>query len=205
MGHVTLRGLSLNKIKSRDSSNVWQVYGKPSISTRWLACSRPNPQARVHLFCFPYAGGRASIFYTWPDRLPTTVEVCAVHLPGRGNRLTEPPFTQLSPLVQTLTEALLPHLTTPFAFFGHTLRADFAVCETYTYTSDAPIDCSISAFGGLQDHHVSRERLEAWCDQSRASFSLCMFPGNHFFLHTAESLLMKAIAQVLQQLVRMIT
>jgi medium-chain acyl-[acyl-carrier-protein] hydrolase len=85
-----------------------------------------------------------------------------------------------------------------------TLRADFAVCETYTYTSDAPIDCSISAFGGLQDHEVSREQLEAWRDQSRASFSLCMFPGDHFFLDTAEPLLLKTIAQVLQPLVRVI-
>jgi surfactin synthase thioesterase subunit len=79
-----------------------------------------------------------------------------------------------------------------------TLRADFAVWETYTYTTDAPIDCSISAFGGLQDPWVSRERLEAWHHQSRASFSLCMFPGDHFFLHTAEPLLLETIAQVLQ-------
>jgi len=80
-----------------------------------------------------------------------------------------------------------------------TLRADFAVCETYTYTTDAPIDCSISAFGGLQDRKVSREHLEAWRDQSRASFSLCMFPGDHFFLHTTEPLLLEAIAQLLLQ------
>jgi Predicted thioesterase involved in non-ribosomal peptide biosynthesis len=85
-----------------------------------------------------------------------------------------------------------------------TLRADFAVCETYTYTSDAPIDCSISAFGGLQDHKISRERLEAWREQSRASFSLCMFPSDHFFLHTAEPLLLETITQGLRQLVRMI-
>jgi medium-chain acyl-[acyl-carrier-protein] hydrolase len=84
-----------------------------------------------------------------------------------------------------------------------TLRADFAVCENYTYTSGAPIDCSISAFGGLQDHEVSREQLEAWRDQSRASFSLYMFPGDHFFLDTAEPLLLKTIARELQQSVRM--
>ena len=94
-----------------------------SVSTRWLACPQLNPQARMRLFCFPYAGGGASIFHRWPGKLPTMVEVCAVLLPGRGNRLTEPPFIQLSPLVQTLTEALLPHLTTPFAFFGHSMGA----------------------------------------------------------------------------------
>jgi medium-chain acyl-[acyl-carrier-protein] hydrolase len=55
----------------------------------------------------------------------------------------------------------------------------------------------------LQDHEVSREQLEAWRDQSRASFSLCMFPGDHFFLDTAEPLLLKTIARKLQQSVRM--
>lgn len=251
----------------------------PSVSTRWLACPRPNPQARIRLFCFPYAGGGASIFNTWPDKLPTTVEVYAVLLPGRENRLTELTFTQLSPLVQTLTEALLPYLTTPFAFFGHsmgaligfelarqlrwqhgpspshlfvsgrgapqlppyeppihdlpepqfiaelqrfngtpkevlehpelmqllipTLRADFAICETYTYTRGAPIECPISAFGGLQDHRVRPERLEPWRHQSCASFKLRLFPGDHFFLHTAEPLLLMTIARDLQQSVRM--
>src|SRR5262245_34574163 len=31
------------------------------------------------------------------------------------------------------------------------LRADFAVCETYTYTEEPPLECPISVFGGLQD------------------------------------------------------
>jgi len=35
------------------------------------------------------------------------------------------------------------------------LRADFAVCDTYTYVPDDLLTCPISAFGGLQDPLVS--------------------------------------------------
>jgi medium-chain acyl-[acyl-carrier-protein] hydrolase len=89
----------------------------------WLKCPKPNPQARLRLFCFPYAGGRASIFRAWPERLPTSVEVCPVELPGRGTRIKERPYDQLLPLVRTLADVLLPRLDKPFAFFGHSLGA----------------------------------------------------------------------------------
>jgi medium-chain acyl-[acyl-carrier-protein] hydrolase len=89
----------------------------------WIACCEPRPQARLRLFCFPYAGSGASVFRTWPQGLPTDVEVCPVQLPGRGTRLMERPFSRLSPLVQALTHALYPLLDKPFAFFGHSLGA----------------------------------------------------------------------------------
>ncbi|MEM7769705.1 MAG: thioesterase II family protein [Cyanobacteria bacterium P01_A01_bin.37] len=81
-----------------------------------------------------------------------------------------------------------------------TLRADFAVLETYVYTPQPLLDYPITAFGGLQDPEVCCEVLEAWRDQTRAAFSLHMFPGDHFFLHTAQSLLLQSLNQTLIQL-----
>jgi medium-chain acyl-[acyl-carrier-protein] hydrolase len=89
----------------------------------WIAFRKPNPQARLRLFCFPHAGTGASIFRTWSDGLPTDVEVCPVQFPGRGTRLAETPFTRLAPLVQAIAQALVPLLDKPFAFFGHSLGA----------------------------------------------------------------------------------
>lgn len=242
----------------------------------WVTCPKPNPQAKLRIFCFHYAGGRASIFRTWTDSLPPTVEVCPIELPGRGTRLMEPPFTRLQPLIQALTQALLPSLIKPFAFFGHsmgalvsfdlaqalhkkydlspvylfvsghrapqvpdpdppihvlpktefldelrryngtpeavlentelmqlllpTLRADFAAIETYAYTPLPPLDCPIAAFGGLQDWKTSYNALEAWGEQTNAFFSLEMFPGDHFFLHSAQSLLIQSISRKLHQI-----
>lgn len=252
-----------------------------SVPTPWLLSIKSNPQVSLRLFCFPYAGGGASIFHSWPKSLPTNVEVCAILLPGRGPRIMEKPFTRMSPLIHALAEALLPHFDKPFAFFGHSmgalvsfelarqlqkqyniaplqlfvsgarapqirsrampvhalpkrdfvrilrgldetprellgskeliqlllpaLRADFAVCETYAYTKGAPLDCSISAIGGLRDRRVSRNHLEAWRHQTSSSFSLRMLPSDHFFLHTAQHLFLPWLSQELRGLVKQIT
>ena len=243
-------------------------------STPWFASNKPRPNAQIRLFCFPYAGGGASVFYTWSEVLPPTIEVCSVRLPGRENRIREAPFTRMEPLVQALAQALIPYLDKPFAFFGHslgalvsfevarqlrktsgllpvqlfvsgcgasqvldsyppihalpdaefikelhllnglpkealgypelielmlpTLRADFAVYETYAYSIESPLDCPVSAFGGLQDGRVPRDALAAWREQTSASFKLQMFPGDHFFLHTAQAFLLQTIACKLQ-------
>jgi medium-chain acyl-[acyl-carrier-protein] hydrolase len=67
------------------------------------------------------------------------------------------------------------------------IRADFEISQTYSYLPDGLLSCSISAYGGLQDPEVSRENLEAWRHQTTASFSLKIFPGDHFFIHSARS------------------
>lgn len=87
----------------------------------WLRISNPRPQARRRLFCFPYAGGAASIYRTWHQYLPPEIELCAVQLPGRENRIKEAPFTNVTQLVQTLIPHLLPALDKPFALFGHSM------------------------------------------------------------------------------------
>lgn len=80
------------------------------------------------------------------------------------------------------------------------LRADFAVYETYVYSTEPPLACVISSFGGSQDQRVSRGDLEAWREQTSASFSLRMFPGDHFFLNTTQPLLLQVLSQELRGL-----
>lgn len=90
-------------------------------SKSWVICPQPNPQARLRLFCFHYAGGGALSFRDWPNNLPSSVEVCLIELPGRGIRFGEVAFTSMAPLVQAIADALLPYLDKPFAFFGHSM------------------------------------------------------------------------------------
>jgi len=78
------------------------------------------------------------------------------------------------------------------------LRADFALYESYRYSNEPPLDCPISAYGGLNDPHVKRRDLEGWRDQTRVSFSIRMFPGDHFFFRTAEPSLLRVLAQELR-------
>lgn len=94
--------------------------------SEWLIFPKPNPQAKLRLFCFPYAGGGASVFRSWSDHLPAQVEICAVQLPGRENRLKDMPFTRLAPLAQAIAAELPLYLDRPFALFGHSLGAAIA-------------------------------------------------------------------------------
>jgi medium-chain acyl-[acyl-carrier-protein] hydrolase len=89
----------------------------------WLVWPQFRSGARFQLICIPYAGGSAYIFNDWPNHLPDFVQVCAIQLPGRGRRIQEPAFTKLSAIVPRLAEALIPHLRTDFAFFGHSMGA----------------------------------------------------------------------------------
>ncbi len=83
--------------------------------------------------------------------------------------------------------------------FMPTLRADFAVCETYCYTVADPLDCPISVFGGLADREVSREELEPWRVHTSSDFSVQMLPGDHYFVRSASALLLQAIGQDLSR------
>jgi medium-chain acyl-[acyl-carrier-protein] hydrolase len=240
----------------------------------WIPGRKPNPQARLRLFCFPYAGGAASLFRNWSESVPTDIDVCAVQFPGRGSRLLEPPFTRLPPLVEALEQALHPLFDKPFALFGHSLgalvsfelarrlgaryrirpvrlivsaapapqiprrglpirdlseselsaelrrlngtpgellnhkelmdialplvRADLGLYQNYLYSSELPLACPISAYHGINDENVKRCDLEKWRDQTTGSFSIRSFPGDHFFLRTAEKALLKTICQELR-------
>lgn len=240
----------------------------------WVVIPKPVPSARLRLFCFPYAGGGASIFYAWPRSLPPEVEVCAVQLPGRESRLAERAYGNLAELVDKLAEVLTPYMDRPFAMFGHsngglmayeltrrlrrdgrrlpvhlfvsgrpapqvqlshnpihalpeaeflqelrrfngtpeeilqnpeimelispTVRADFALGETYHYTPEPPLSLPLSAYGGELDAEVPAWQVEAWREQTAAEFRLRMFPGDHFFLNSDRDLVLAELGRELR-------
>lgn len=79
------------------------------------------PAGHVRLLCIPHAGGSPSAFDGWQERLPRTVAVEPVCLPGHGARATEPPLERLVPLAEQLAEELRPSLDGPFALLGHSM------------------------------------------------------------------------------------
>ncbi|HKY05779.1 MAG TPA: alpha/beta fold hydrolase [Blastocatellia bacterium] len=239
---------------------------------------RPDPGAKLRLFCFPYAGAGAAIYYSWANGSLDNVEVCAVELPGRGTRMQEPALTSIQSQVDSVFGGIHKHLDKPFAFWGHSmgsiiafeltrrlslesnlapahlfvsgrqaphipdkfaptynlpepdllrdlkrlngtprevlespelmqlvlpmLRADLEAIDTYSYKPGAKIGCPITVFGGVRDPEVDRAGLEGWSEHTTAAFSLRMLPGDHFFLHSAQQLLLKIVNQGLQRVMQ---
>jgi medium-chain acyl-[acyl-carrier-protein] hydrolase len=92
----------------------------------WLQWPMARGGAVLRLFCFHHAGVGASVYRHWAFGLPANVEVAAVQLPGRANRITEPPVADIPSLVDALVSNLAPHLEGRFAFFGHSMGAVLA-------------------------------------------------------------------------------
>ncbi|MBW4567204.1 MAG: SDR family NAD(P)-dependent oxidoreductase [Tolypothrix carrinoi HA7290-LM1] len=263
---------------SLTTATTSQTQLPPSVTavpTDWLVFPKPNPDACLRLFCFPYLGGSSSVFLPWSDDLPSDVEVCAVKLPGNKDFLGEQSFDELTSIVETLAQVVLPYLDKPFVFYGHSLGAlvsfelarqlrrengkipahlfigasqapqlpylhpsveqfsEFELIkgvsvndllqlywektelvellpqilkevtlltERYSYTEEEPLDCPISVFGGTQDKVITEDLLSAWREQTRSTFKLQMFSGNHLFLHSDQQLLLQAISEELTPL-----
>lgn len=99
---------------------------RPSVKTAASSFPRfvSKPQAVFRLFCFPYAGANAvTVFRPWSQKLPSTIEVCPVQLPGRGFRVSEPLLVNLVETVRQIGKAVVERLDKPFAFFGHSMGA----------------------------------------------------------------------------------
>jgi len=79
------------------------------------------------------------------------------------------------------------------------LRADFEVIQTYTYVDEPPLNCSITAFGGLHDDEASRDSLEGWREQTTGATTLRLFPGDHFFINKVQPSLLRMISGELYQ------
>jgi surfactin synthase thioesterase subunit len=124
---------------------------------------------------------------------------CAPQIPRRGSPIHILPAKEFLAEVrrlngvpkEVLEQEELMEIVVPL------LRADFALYETYMYSAEPPLNCPISAFGGLQDSKVTRSDLEAWRDQTAGAFSLRMLSGDHFFLNTTQPLLLQMLSHEL--------
>lgn len=90
----------------------------------WLVWHRAVHKPVARLICFPFAGGNAASYAPWVGHLPENIELCAIQLPGRGNRFNEPPAQSLlHDVVPALVQALDFRDATPCVYFGHSLGA----------------------------------------------------------------------------------
>ncbi|HQC96192.1 MAG TPA: alpha/beta fold hydrolase [Aquabacterium sp.] len=80
-----------------------------------------------------------------------------------------------------------------------TLRADFAVIDTYRYSPAALLACPVTVISGSTDAHASRSTMDAWQLQTSNRVSFREIEGGHFFVHSAEHELAKIVADELDR------
>lgn len=132
-----------------------------------------------------------------------------VHLFVSGRRA--PQISNPSPPIHTLPKSAfveelyrlngIPQVvldnTELMQLFLPVLQADFTLSENYIYTPEPQLNCPITVLGGLQDQVAKFDDLAAWQEQTTASYQLQMFPGDHFFLHSAQTLVLQFLTDVL--------
>lgn len=122
---------------------------KDHSSSRALPWQRRDGRPAVRIFCFPYAGGMATVYRSWEAYLPQAVELCPVELPGHGTRMKEKLVGSVEGVLDDVVPAILQLDDCPFLLFGHSLGALLAFEATYELLAagSAPAALVVSGAG----------------------------------------------------------
>jgi surfactin synthase thioesterase subunit len=93
------------------------------VETPWFVRWTQPEEPRLRLYCLGRAGTGATPFRPWEQLVGPGVELCAVRLPGRENRIREPPLSSTAAVVEELSPVVTDDGETPFALFGHCFGA----------------------------------------------------------------------------------
>lgn len=93
------------------------------MTSPWLRSFTTNAAEQYQLFCLPHAGGNASLYRGWRERLPPEIALNLVCYPGRLDRLQHPMPDTLPELVDALVQVISPLISERWAIFGHSMGA----------------------------------------------------------------------------------
>lgn len=101
-----------------------------TLRSDWLVHNQEETGGRVRprMFCFPFAGGGASIYRNWGRALGSAVDLYAVQLPGREERIREPRYYSVKSLCDAMFEAGEDGgwFDAPCIIYGHSMGAKIA-------------------------------------------------------------------------------
>ncbi|MEM6452140.1 MAG: alpha/beta fold hydrolase [Cyanobacteria bacterium P01_D01_bin.105] len=170
---------------------------EPALSDLGEIVRMLGPQLLPHLnlpFAFFGHSMGALVAFELAQRLRRSMQLTPVHFWASAARAPHLPVPL--PLMHTLDDATLMNKLkqyegTPTSVISNvelmelllpTLRADFAVLETYRYRPSAPFLFPITGLWGETDRIVSKLDVAAWQSYT-PKFTLQAIAGNHFFIH----------------------
>jgi medium-chain acyl-[acyl-carrier-protein] hydrolase len=78
------------------------------------------------------------------------------------------------------------------------IRADFRLLHSYRYEPGPLLRSPIHVLGGAADSEVPVAELEPWKKFTHAKTTVQILPGDHFFIHRAQSQFFQAVLSALQ-------
>lgn len=77
---------------------------------------------KLRLYCIPYAGGSATVFYKFRSYIDKNIEIYPIELAGRGRRIKEPLYLNIDDAADDVYRSIKNSLDgNAFAIFGHSL------------------------------------------------------------------------------------
>jgi surfactin synthase thioesterase subunit len=135
----------------------------------WLVPAGAVKSPQMNLFCFPYAGGGASLFRSWPKILDQSIQLFGVQAPGKESRFSEAPLLTVADYADQAAKVILQTTgATPLALFGHSLGAAVAY-ETACRLSQAGKDVSCLLVSGRQAPNL-KSKMKPISHQSDSQF-----------------------------------
>lgn len=128
---VKLRQELLLQSKKKNKLNGNQL----NADSPWVRRPVPRPDAKLRVFCLPYAGGSPSVFQAWPEFFKNeSIEICQIHLPGRESRIMDRMPDSFYILVQSIMKAIIPLIQVgdiPYIIYGHCMGSliSFQLCQ----------------------------------------------------------------------------
>ncbi len=119
----------------------------------------------------------------------------APHLPSRSPDWHTLPDREFIAAVEELG-GIPPELLADSQFLDTMLpmlRSDCTLTETYVCRPQVPLSCPVTAFGGLGDQEVFPEDVRAWSSHTTGPFRAHLLPGDHFFVNSARSDLLRLL------------
>jgi len=127
-----------------------------TLQSEWVKPLRDEGNA-THLVCFPFAGGGVGPYRPWTAEISSAIDISAVLLPGREQRLLESPIGCPTSVCEAITRELLGVIKpgTKIVFFGHSMGSLLAYDIAVRLKKQHNIDIAMLIASGRQAPHVN--------------------------------------------------
>jgi acyl transferase domain-containing protein/NADPH:quinone reductase-like Zn-dependent oxidoreductase/surfactin synthase thioesterase subunit/ubiquinone/menaquinone biosynthesis C-methylase UbiE/NAD(P)-dependent dehydrogenase (short-subunit alcohol dehydrogenase family) len=120
-----------------------------------VRCIKKNPDAKLRLFCFPYLGGSATVYDSWSEKLPDSIELYSIQASEKAMAIKD-----IETLLNEYEKAMLALLDKPFAVYGHSHGARLGtglVARLHSKHNKKPE----ALFTGS---YISKQLVQKYCD-----------------------------------------